>query len=48
MKARPALQRGMSLGEDWKRSELTDDAARKVLFGQTAETLRSAGKKPAG
>lgn len=40
LKARPALQRGMSLGEDWQRDELTDDAARKILFGQTADSIR--------
>ncbi len=45
LKERPALRRGMALGEDWQRDALTDDEARKILFGQTAETVRNAGKK---
>ncbi len=42
LKERPALERGMALGDDWPRSELTDDDARKILFGQTSETLTDA------
>ena len=41
LKERPAVRRGVELGGDWKREELTDEEARKVLFGQTAESLRS-------
>lgn len=45
LKARPAVRRGIDLGSDWKRPELSDEAARKVLFGQTADTIRSARSK---
>lgn len=48
MKVRPAVQRGMSVGEDWKRDELTDEEARKVLFGQTSESVREAADKTKG
>lgn len=48
LKARPALQRGMALGEDWNRTELTDEEARKILFGQNSESLREVGAKDAG
>jgi len=40
LKIRPAVRRGMDLGNDWRSSSaLTDDEARKVLFGQTAESI---------
>ena len=43
IKIRPAVRRGMDLGDDWrKESELTDEEARKVLFGQTAESIERA------
>jgi len=43
IKMRPAVRRGMELGGDWrKESELTDEEARKVLFGQTAESITRA------
>ena len=41
LKARPALQRGMALGADWDYG-LTDEAAKKVLFGQTSESIARA------
>jgi GSH-dependent disulfide-bond oxidoreductase len=40
MKGRPAVRRGIELGSDWKRSDLTDEQARKVLFGQTSDSIR--------
>ncbi len=43
LKARPALRRGMELGSDWK-SDLTDEEARKLLFGQTAKSTAAAAK----
>lgn len=43
LKERPALRRGMELGADWK-SDLTEDAARKVLFGQTAKSTARGAK----
>lgn len=36
MKARPAVQRGMDVGKDLRSSASMDDAAKKILFGQTA------------
>ncbi len=45
IKARPAVQRGAALGGDWRKEELTDEEARKVLFGQTAESIAAAAKK---
>ncbi len=44
IKARPAVQRGAALGDDWSKEELTDEEARKVLFGQTAESIAAAAK----
>ena len=40
MKARPGVRRGIDLGSGWKRTEATDDAAKALLFNQTAETVR--------
>jgi GST-like protein len=42
VKQRPAVRRGVEVGADWKRAGLTDDAARKILFGQNAASLRAA------
>jgi GST-like protein len=43
IKVRPAVRKGMDLGTDWrKESDLTDEEARKVLFGQTAESIEKA------
>ncbi len=43
IKVRPAVRRGMDLGDDWRKaSDLTDEEARKVLFGQTAESIAKA------
>jgi GST-like protein len=42
IKARPAVQHGVNLGSDWHKPELTSEAARKVLFGQTAESVSAA------
>ena len=45
IKVRPAVRRGMDLGNDWREeSELTDEEAKKVLFGQTAESITKARK----
>lgn len=48
IKQRPAVRRGLDLGSDWKRPELTDAEARKVLFGQTAKSLRAARQATRG
>ncbi len=45
IKSRPAVQRGVDLGGDWDSPPLTDEEARKVLFGQTAESIAVAAKK---
>lgn len=46
IKARPAVQKGMDLGKDWRaESDLTDEEARKVLFGQTAESIANARRE---
>jgi len=46
LKARPAVQRGRHLGEDL-RVNLTEigDEERRLLFGQTAATLKAAAKR---
>ncbi len=38
--ARPAVERGRAVGRELPRKNPMDDEARKVLFGQTAATLR--------
>ncbi len=43
IKVRPAVRRGMDLGDDWRNeAELADEEAKKVLFGQTAESIAKA------
>jgi GST-like protein len=43
IKMRPAVRKGMDLGDDWRESsDLTDEEARKILFGQTAESIAKA------
>ncbi len=42
IKSRPAVRRGMDAGEDWSRPQLTDVEARKVLFGQTGQSIIAA------
>ncbi len=45
IKNRPAVRRGVGLGDDWSSSsELSDEEARKVLFGQTADSVSQARK----
>ncbi len=38
--ARPAVERGRAVGRDLPRKNSMDDEARKVLFGQTADSTR--------
>jgi len=45
--ARPAVKRGLDLGKALRASGL-DDAARKALFGQTADSVRAGAHKSAG
>jgi GST-like protein len=42
--ARPAVQRGKDVGKDWRNNAPMDDEAKKLLFGQTAQTVRDAVK----
>lgn len=45
LKDRPAVQRGLDVGSDLRKTDLAEDKeAQKVLFGQTAETLNDARK----
>lgn len=44
IKSRPAVQRGVDLGKDWKRDEASNDKARKLMFGQNAATVFEAAK----
>jgi len=44
LKSRPAVRLGMEAGEDWPRDPLTDEQARKILFGQTAQTIAVAAQ----
>jgi len=39
LKNRPAVRRGIDLGRDWKRDERQNEAARAMMFDQTAETV---------
>jgi GST-like protein len=42
MKARPAVARGFAVGKDLRNPAGMDDAAKKVLFGQTAQSTAQA------
>lgn len=39
LKARPAVQAGVDLGEDWRRDEAKNEKARALMFNQTSETV---------
>ena len=39
LKNRPAVQRGVDVGKDWKRDEARNEKARALMFGQNAETV---------
>lgn len=45
VKQRPAVQRGVDLGKDLRRSGPPSDAERKVLFGQTSASVSAHGKE---
>ena len=42
LKSRPAVQRGVDLGKDWKRDEARNEKARSVMFGQDSATVFAA------
>ena len=44
IKNRPAVQRGVDLGSDWKRDEARRDKAHSIMFGQNSETVFNAAK----
>ena len=43
IKERPAVQRGVDVGKELRRSAPPDDEERKILFEQTAATAKTAG-----
>lgn len=45
IRARPATQRALDVGREWRAGTLTDEA-RKNLFGQTAESVKAAAQGP--
>lgn len=45
LKSRPAVRRGVDLGNDWQRSERSDDAAHSVMFGQDSATVYRAAER---
>jgi GSH-dependent disulfide-bond oxidoreductase len=40
IKSRPAVQRGVDLGKELRRTGQHTDEARKILFGQTSQSLK--------
>ena len=42
IKNRPAVRRGMEVGQDWRTPGPIDEQARKIMFGQTAESTAAA------
>jgi len=45
MKARPGVERGMAVGKELRSTAPMDDEAKKLLFGQTAQSVKSAAEK---
>jgi len=43
LRDRPAVQRGVDLGKELRRSAPPSDEERRILFNQTAQNLRGAG-----
>jgi len=44
LKTRPAVQRGASLGNDWRRDDSKNEKARSIMFDQNSETVFRAAK----
>lgn len=42
LKTRPAVQRGIDLGKEWRRDEARNEKARAMLFEQNSETVFAA------
>jgi GST-like protein len=45
VKSRPAVQRGVDLGKDWRRDEARNDEAHATMFGQDSATVFEAARK---
>jgi GST-like protein len=41
VKNRPAVQKGVDLGKEWRRSSPPDDEERRILFNQTAQSVKT-------
>lgn len=46
IKNRPAVQRGVDVGKDWRRDEARNERARALMFGQNSATVFEAAKTP--
>ncbi len=44
IKSRPAVQRGVDVGSDWRRDEARSEKGRSMMFGQNSETVFNAAK----
>ena len=44
IKNRPAVQRGVDVGKDWRRDEAKNEKARALMFGQNSDTVFEAAK----
>jgi GST-like protein len=44
IKSRPAVQRGVDIGKDWRRDEARNEKARALMFGQNSATVFDAAK----
>lgn len=44
IKNRPAVQRGVDVGKDWRRDEAKNERARALMFGQNSATIFEAAK----
>lgn len=45
IKSRPAVQRGVDVGKDWRRDEARSEKARAMMFGQNAATVFEAVRR---
>lgn len=45
IKSRPAVQRGIDVGKDWRRDEARNEKARALMFGQNSATVFNAAKE---
>jgi GST-like protein len=45
IKGRPAVQRGVDIGKDWRRDEAANEKARALMFEQDSTTVLNAAKR---